>query len=118
LKVILSDGRTEAGRVSKNSGTFVHILSQGSHKIEVSLDGYETESMVVYIEKGSLTPVTVALTKSVPGTGNKKTEGKVETLASSEDTLSSVYNYDYFYYPRKTFMTIKHAQPRYFDVYR
>lgn len=120
MKVILSDGKTEAGRVSKNSGRFIHVLSEGSHALEVSLDGYDSEKRNVYVERGSLTTVDIVLIKSTytSSSSSKKPEGSVEKLESSADTVSSVYNYDYFYYPRKTFMTIKHAHARYFDVYR
>jgi len=119
LKIALSNGATEIGKISKNSGRFVHLLSEGLHTIEVSQDGYDIEKSEVFISFGSFTKVEIVLSKSSYTDGNShSSESTIELQTSSSETSSTIYPMDYFYYPRKIFQDIKKSHPKFFDVYR
>lgn len=112
LSVVSGHGHYEQGKISKNSGRFVQMMSEGYHKINVSLRGYDTEMRTVYVPKGSLKNVKIVLSKSSYNIDDNK--------AGSSSPLSSFLNggQDYFYYPRKEFQSIKQLHPRNFDVNR
>jgi hypothetical protein len=112
LSIKAGHGHYEEGKISKNSGRFVQVLSPGYHAVNVSMQGYDSEKKTVYVTKGLLKTVEFVLSKSsypVKGINAQK-----EVFKSDNSSIHQ----EYFYYPRKDFLSIRQAHPRHFDVYR
>lgn len=116
VTVFLPTGTSEVIHVSKNSGKFRHILTEGHHKIMASLEGYEKYKMNVHVEKDKMTEFKIVL-ESGAGVG-KVVELTPASATTTHGNRNVNADYDYFYYPKKKLLDIKAKHSRHFDIYK
>jgi len=114
VTVFLPTGTSEIIRVSKNSGNFRYMLSEGTHRIVASMEGYEKYKGTIHISPGNMTKLKIVL-NSGSGVGQV-----VELTPASPVTAAGrdVKNFDLFYYPRKKLLGIKDSHSPHFDLYK
>ncbi|CAL8120113.1 unnamed protein product [Orchesella dallaii] len=114
VTVFLPSGTSEIIRVSKNSGRFRYMLSEGTHRIIASMVGYEKYKGTIHISPGNMTKLKIVL-NSGSGVGHVVELTPASTSVSA--TSKNPKDYDLFYFPRKKLLDIRDNHSPHFDLY-